>query len=287
LSQSNVEIVLLKQLASCLAMPMFVLGPDGELLFFNESTEPILGRRFDETGQMSADEWVTLIRTIDEDGVPIKAEERPLIAALQSRKPTNSRFWVEALDGRHRHIESTAVPLVDLRGRLFGALGFFWELARDEPVKSFTVVKPSSPRQHAVETILTRRLASKLAMPLFLVDVEGRLLFFNKAAEPILGRRFEDIAATSRNQMYDTFKPTNTDGSAMRPEDHPLWIARVTRAPVHRSICIRGLDGVQRKLEVSAIPLIGQSNRMLGAFGLFWEDDAEGSSGETPQRGRR
>ena len=83
MAPTDVEIILSKQLASCLAMPMFVLGPEGELLFFNESTEPILGRRFEETGSMPVDEWLELIQTTNEEGIPVKQEHRPLIAALQ------------------------------------------------------------------------------------------------------------------------------------------------------------------------------------------------------------
>jgi hypothetical protein len=34
---------------------------------------------------------------------------------------------------------------------------------------------------------------------------------------------------------------------------------------------IRGLDNVQRHLEVTGFPLIGQANRYLGAIAVFWE----------------
>ena len=52
-------------------------------------------------------------------------------------------------------------------------------------------------------------------------------------------------------------------------------------------IRIRGQDGVERLLEVTAIPLIGQSNRMLGAFGLFWEAEASADADqETSAKGR-
>jgi PAS domain-containing protein len=276
LAKSNVEIVLLKQLASCLAMPMFVLGPEGELLYFNESAEPILARRFDETGMMSVDEWVDLIRTTDEDGVPVKEEERPLIAALKRREPTNRRFWLRGFDARHRLVEGTAIPLIDLAGRLIGALGIFWEPVRgDGPAHSAGPL--STPGQHEVEIILTQRIASRLAIPIFLIDVDGRLLFFNKAAEPMLGQRFEDFVGTSREQMYETFRPSKANGTAMKREDHPLWIARVRCEPVHRPVRIRGLDGVDRSLEVTAIPLIGQRGRMLGVVGLFWEAESIGS----------
>ena len=37
---------------------------------------------------------------------------------------------------------------------------------------------------------------------------------------------------------------------------------------------IRGLDSVLRHIEVSAFPLIGQSDRYLGAVALFWEAPA-------------
>jgi PAS domain S-box-containing protein len=275
LTQSDVAIALLKQLASCLAMPMFVLGPEGELLFFNESTEPILGLRFEETGSMPVDEWLELIQTTNEEGIPVKQEHRPLIAALQRRESTNSRFWLRGLDGQHRRVEATAVPLVDLEGRLFGALGFMWELEREGPAQRETLVPISNPEFQEVETILTRRLASKLALPIFLVDVDGRLLYVNQAAEPLLGLRFEELAGKSRDEMYETFRPSRADGSPMPPHEHPLWIARVTREPVHLPIRIKGRDGVERRLEVTAIPLVGQSGRMLGAFGLFWEGKTE------------
>jgi hypothetical protein len=34
---------------------------------------------------------------------------------------------------------------------------------------------------------------------------------------------------------------------------------------------IRDLSGRSRQVEVTAIPLVGQSGRLLGAFGVFWE----------------
>ena len=60
----------------------------------------------------------------------------------------------------------------------------------------------------------------------------------------------------------------------MAPEDHPLWIARTRCVPAHRTMGLLCFDGVRRLLEVTAIPLIGQSGRMLGAFAVFWEKPA-------------
>ena len=43
MAQTNVEIILLKQLASCLAMPMLVIGQNGNLLYFNEPSDDRTG----------------------------------------------------------------------------------------------------------------------------------------------------------------------------------------------------------------------------------------------------
>ena len=51
-------------------------------------------------------------------------------------------------------------------------------------------------------------------------------------------------------------------------------IARKQQRPVHHSFWIRGLDERDRKIAGTAIPLVGQCDRLLGAFGVFWEIDA-------------
>ena len=43
--------------------------------------------------------------------------------------------------------------------------------------------------QREVELILVRQLASYLTTPFLVVDTKGTLLYFNEAAEPLLGRR--------------------------------------------------------------------------------------------------
>ena len=118
-----------------------------------------------------------------------------------------------------------------------------------------------------------RRLASRLETPIFFQDAGGHLLYFNRAAEPILGRRFEELATSSRSrgELYANFRPMGEDREPIKTEDHPLTIARVKRIPAHRRFFIHGLDGTVRKIEATAIPLIGQGGRNLGAVGFFWE----------------
>ena len=51
-------------------MPLFLVDPKGDLLFYNEPAEAILGRRFEETGAMPAEVWASMFTPIDEQGSP-------------------------------------------------------------------------------------------------------------------------------------------------------------------------------------------------------------------------
>ena len=104
-------------------------------------------------------------------------------------------------------------------------------------------------------------------MPIMLVDPRGDLVFFNAAAAAVLGRRFEDTGAIVRGEWSTLFRPANPDGSSIKREELPLFVATEQRRPSHRGGWVRGLDGVARDLEGIAFPLIGQGERMLGAVG--------------------
>jgi hypothetical protein len=67
------------------------------------------------------------------------------------------------------------------------------------------------------------------------------------------------------------FKPTDAQGLPVPPEDLQLAVAVQQGRPVHGGVFIRGLDGEQRELIVTAIPLQGQWGEPLGAAAIFWE----------------
>jgi PAS domain-containing protein len=126
-SQKAVELILMRQLASSLAMPIFLVDPTGNLLFYNEPAEQLLGSRYDETGEMSAGEWSSLFAAIGEDGSPLPREVLPLSIALHKHRAAHLAFWVRGLDGVSRKIGATAFPLEGQGGRQLGAVGIFWE----------------------------------------------------------------------------------------------------------------------------------------------------------------
>jgi PAS domain-containing protein len=127
MTQKPVEMILMRQLASSLAMPVFLVDLAGTLVFYNEPAEEILGLRFDETGEMPASEWGTRWEPSTADGSPLAPDALPLMVAIAERRPAHETFWIRRHDGGRRRIQVTAIPLVATPDRLLGAAAIFFE----------------------------------------------------------------------------------------------------------------------------------------------------------------
>jgi PAS domain-containing protein len=129
MSQKEIEVILTRQLASYLAMPVFIVDPQGTLVFYNEPAEMILGLRFDETGEMPAADWGTVFTPRDRTGSPLPPGALPLALALRECRPAHGDFYIRGLDLVLRHIEVTAFPLIGQADRNLGAVALFWEVS--------------------------------------------------------------------------------------------------------------------------------------------------------------
>jgi len=121
-----IEIILNRQLADCLAIPIFITDTDGNLLFYNEPAEDILGKRYKDTGEMPVEEWSTIFKTTDENGKPLAPESLPLVKTLNDQLPYFKTFWIESLQGKAEKISVTSYPIIGRAGRFSGAVAIFW-----------------------------------------------------------------------------------------------------------------------------------------------------------------
>jgi PAS domain-containing protein len=122
-----IEIILMRELADHLATPIFVVDTAGDLLFYNAPAERLLGTRFDETGMMPFAEWSTMFNPTNAQGAPIPPDELPLAIAAQQRRPAQGGMFIRALDGEHRELIVTAIPIQGQWGEHLGAAAIFWE----------------------------------------------------------------------------------------------------------------------------------------------------------------
>lgn len=123
----------------------------------------------------------------------------------------------------------------------------------------------------AIEMVLIKQVASYLAMPIFVVDAEGTLVYYNEPAEELLGRRYEEAGQLPLEQWGRLWTPTDSRGDPLPPEHLPLAIAIRELRPTQETIWIRGSDGVTRRITITAIPINGRDSELLGGLGIFWE----------------
>jgi PAS domain-containing protein len=126
-SQKHLALILARALASQLATATFIADARGELVFYNEPAEEILGQTFAEAGSMAAESWTTLFGVEDLDGKPLPLERMPPGIALSERRPAHGKLRITGLDGRRRLLSVTALPLFSTPTELVGMLALFWQ----------------------------------------------------------------------------------------------------------------------------------------------------------------
>ena len=127
--------------------------------------------------------------------------------------------------------------------------------------------------QQPVEMVLLRQLASYLAIPMWMMDASGTLVYYNEPAEALLGIQFDDVGPIHADQLGAMFRLTAIDGAPLELYEFPIMIALSKHSPAHREVRYCGLDGVWRDVAVSAIPIEGQGGRFHGVLATFWEID--------------
>ena len=126
--------------------------------------------------------------------------------------------------------------------------------------------------------ILARELASNLATPMFLMDAVGTLVFYNDAAEQLIGKPFAELGEIPVHDFGQVLELHEVDGEPMRRRDTPSGIAFFMRTPSHKTLCATGLDGVRRTVDCTAYPLFGTAGEMHGVVTVFWAAGEEGDA---------
>ena len=120
--------------------------------------------------------------------------------------------------------------------------------------------------------ILARELASNLATPTLIVDAEGTLVFFNEAAEEIVGKPFSELGEMPMEEFSASFVPRTRNHAPLTEERRPTRIALEERRPAHEQLWVTGRDGVDRQVAITAFPLFAEADEFVGIVGIFWRE---------------
>jgi PAS domain S-box-containing protein len=120
--------------------------------------------------------------------------------------------------------------------------------------------------------ILAREFASNLATPMLIADADGRLVFYNEAAEEIVGRPFSEVGELPIDEWTASFQPRTQEAEPLPAEERPVRRAFDERRASHERFVITSQDGVEREVGVTAFPLFAHADEFVGVVAIFWRE---------------
>ena len=128
MAQQPIEMILARQWASHVSVAVFLLDDEGHLVYYNDSAARLLGRPYEDVGDLTVSMLADTFRTYDLAGNPLPWDDLPISIALADRRPSYLCFRYQALDGEWHDVEVCAIPIEGVGGTLLGVSAFFWEV---------------------------------------------------------------------------------------------------------------------------------------------------------------
>jgi len=127
-------------------------------------------------------------------------------------------------------------------------------------------------RQKHLTLILAREFASNLSTPTLIADARGYLVYYNEAAEGVVGRRFAEVGEMPLDDWASAFEARTLELEPVPPEQRPARIALDERRASHLRYRVTSVDGVEREIEVTAFPLFAHDAEFVGIVVIFWRE---------------
>jgi PAS domain S-box-containing protein len=199
----------LNAILDCLAQPVWVVGPDGAVIYGNQAALDALG--YDDLGELVGRNSHDTMHYKHVDGSPYPAEECPLAGSIRDGAlPHAGEEWFVRRDGSMFPVSYTAAALETADGT--GA------------VVAFTDIEE---RRRAEQGLREREaILAKVAQPVWVVDGSGRFHYANPAALQALG--YSDLSELKGKPGHATVHYKYPDGRPYPEEECPITRARLT-----------------------------------------------------------
>lgn len=124
--QRPLELILARNLLTSISTPSFLVDGHGTMVFYNEAAAALLGRSFEEAGQMTVDQWTAAFGPLSADGDPLEFDQLSLTKAVQAGRPAHGSFCIRTASQPSQVVEAAAFPLVASAEGSSGAMIMFW-----------------------------------------------------------------------------------------------------------------------------------------------------------------
>lgn len=128
-------------------------------------------------------------------------------------------------------------------------------------------------RQKHLALILAREFAANLSTPTLIADARGFLVYYNEAAELVVGRRFSETGETPLDEWVGAFEPRTASAEPLPPERRPARIAFDEHRASHLRYRVTSADGVEREIESTAFPLFARTDEFVGIVVIWWRPE--------------
>ena len=126
-TQKPLELILARNLLTCLSTPAFLVDGEARIIFYNEAAGALLGRSFEDSGgRLEPSEWTSAFDLGGAEGEPVALDEHPLTTTLREGRPAHAEFTIRSLGGVEHAIEASGFPLVGAGDAESGAMILFW-----------------------------------------------------------------------------------------------------------------------------------------------------------------
>jgi PAS domain-containing protein len=123
--QKPLELILARNLLTSISTPGFLVDDDATMVFYNEAAAALLGRSFEESGQMTAEEWTAAFGPFSDGGAPLDVDTITLTQAIRDGRPAHGNFRIRTARNTEEEIEAAAFPIATEEGSS-GAMIMFW-----------------------------------------------------------------------------------------------------------------------------------------------------------------
>jgi PAS domain-containing protein len=129
--QRNLVLILARAFAAQLATAVFLLDPEGTVIYYNEAAEELTRRPFIEGAGETVDEWIVRRRPRDEEGLELPIQDLPLGTTMLKQEPAHGIVTIRTEDGVDRLVETASFPLFAHTEDFVGSFSVVWPIEED------------------------------------------------------------------------------------------------------------------------------------------------------------
>jgi PAS domain-containing protein len=126
----EIEFILSRQLAEYLSTPIALVDHDGKMIYYNESAEHIVGKRYNESGDIESREWDNRFFNDESFNASLNVLDIPFIKVLSMRHIMQGEYWMRNFEEINQKVLIVSVPLVGMAQRELGAIVYLNLLQR-------------------------------------------------------------------------------------------------------------------------------------------------------------